>query len=69
MEAGGRVFLAGIEGARLLAEIHAGDRLEASAELLSRFGPAIKVRCRLDREGTQVAEATLLLAAEPDRKE
>jgi 3-hydroxymyristoyl/3-hydroxydecanoyl-(acyl carrier protein) dehydratase len=66
-EAGGRVFLAGIEGARLLAEIHPGDRLEASAELLSRFGPAIKVRCRLTREGTPVAEATLLLAHEPTR--
>ena len=66
-EAGGRVFLAGIEDAHLLAEIHPGDRLEAKAELLSRFGPAIKVRCHLDREGTPVAEATLLLAAEPNR--
>jgi hypothetical protein len=64
---GGRAFLAGIEDARLLAEIHAGDRLEASAELLSRFGPAVKVRCRLERDGRPVAEATLLLALEPAR--
>jgi hypothetical protein len=69
---GGRAFLAGIEDARLLAEIHPGDRLEASADLLTRFGPAIKVRCRLKRPssdsagaGATVAEATLLLALEP----
>ncbi|HUF79023.1 MAG TPA: hypothetical protein VMR44_08915 [Thermoanaerobaculia bacterium] len=66
-EPGARVYLAGIEDARLLAEIHAGDRLAASAELLSRFGPAIKVRCRLEKDGAPVAEATLLLAQEPDR--
>jgi 3-hydroxymyristoyl/3-hydroxydecanoyl-(acyl carrier protein) dehydratase len=66
-EPGARVYLAGIEDARLLAEIHAGDRLAASAELLSRFGPAIKVRCRLEQDGAPVAEATLLLAQEPDR--
>jgi 3-hydroxymyristoyl/3-hydroxydecanoyl-(acyl carrier protein) dehydratase len=71
-EAAGRVFLAGIENARLVAEIHAGDRLEASAELQGRFGPAVKVRCRLKRPssdsagaGATVAEATLLLALEP----
>jgi 3-hydroxymyristoyl/3-hydroxydecanoyl-(acyl carrier protein) dehydratase len=71
-EPGAQVYLAGIEDARLLAEIHAGDRLAASAELLSRFGPAIKVRCRLKRPssdsaetGVTVAEATLLLALEP----
>jgi hypothetical protein len=65
LEAGGRVFLAGIEDARLLAKIHAGDRLEARAELQGRFARAVKVRCRLERDGTPVAEATLLLALEP----
>ena len=64
-EPAGRVFLAGIENARLLTEIHPGDRLEATADLLSRYGPAIKVSCRLTREGTKVAEATLLLARDP----
>jgi len=57
----GIVHLAGIEQGRLLAAIAPGDRLEAHAELLGRFGPAAKVRCRLERDGTKVAEATLLL--------
>ena len=63
-ESPGTVFLAGIENARLLEEIHPGDRLEATADLQGRFGPAIKVSCRLSREGTPVAEAVLLLARE-----
>ena len=57
----GRVHLAGIEDARLLTEIRPGDRLEGRSELQGRFGPALKVRCELVREGEAVAEATLLL--------
>lgn len=53
--------LAGIEDARLLSAIVPGDRLEAHAEVTGRFGPAAKVRCRLERDGEPVAEATLLL--------
>lgn len=53
--------LAGIEQARLLAAIAPADRLEAHAEVAGRFGPAAKVRCRLERDGEPVAEATLLL--------
>lgn len=55
------VQLAGIEQARLLSAIAPGDRLEAHTELAGRFGPAAKVRCRLERAGEPVAEATLLL--------
>lgn len=58
---GGRAHLAGIEDARLLAAIRPGDRLEGRSELKARFGPALKVRCELLREGEPVAEATLLL--------
>ncbi len=58
---GGRAHLAGIEAARLLAEIRPGDRLEGRSELQGRFGPALKVRCELTRDGEPVAEATLLL--------
>lgn len=57
----GRAHLAGIEDARLLAEIRPGDRLEGRSELRARFGPALKVRCELTRDGEPVAEATLLL--------
>lgn len=58
---GGNAHLAGIEQARLLAVIAPGDRLETRAEVAGRFGPAAKVRCRLERDGEPVAEATLLL--------
>jgi 3-hydroxymyristoyl/3-hydroxydecanoyl-(acyl carrier protein) dehydratase len=58
---GGRAHLAGIEDARLLSEIRPGDRLEGRSELQARFGPALKVRCELLRDGEPVAEATLLL--------
>ena len=58
---GGRAHLAGIEDARLLAEIRPGDRLKGRSELKARFGPALKVRCELLRDGDPVAEATLLL--------
>lgn len=57
----GSVHLAGIEQAKLLAKIAPGDRLEARSEIAGRFGPAAKVRCRLERDGERVAEATLLL--------
>lgn len=60
-QAPGRAHLAGIEAARLLAEIRSGDRLEGRSELQGRFGPALKVRCELTRDGEPVAEATLLL--------
>lgn len=66
--AGGAVFLAGIDGARMLAPIWPGDRLEAGATIEGRFGPAIKVACHLDRRSgasaERVAEARLLLALE-----
>lgn len=58
---GGRAHLAGIEDARLLDEIRPGDRLEGRSELQARFGPALKVRCELIRDGEPVAQATLLL--------
>lgn len=57
----GGAQLAGIEQARLLAVIAPGDRVEARAEVAGRFGPAAKVRCRLERGGETVAEAVLLL--------
>lgn len=60
-DGGRRAQLAGIEGAKLLAAIRPGDRLEGRSELQGRFGPALKVRCTLVREGEPVAEATLLL--------
>jgi 3-hydroxymyristoyl/3-hydroxydecanoyl-(acyl carrier protein) dehydratase len=63
---GGRAHLAGIEDARLLSEIRPGDRLEGRSELQARFGPALKVRCELTRDGEPVAEATLLLTLTPD---
>jgi hypothetical protein len=50
----------------LLSEIRPGDRLEGRSELQARFGPALKVRCELTRDGEPVAEATLLLTLTPD---
>lgn len=62
----GRAHLAGIEDAHLLREIRPGDRLEGRSELQARFGPALKVRCELTRDGERVAEATLLLTMTPE---
>jgi 3-hydroxymyristoyl/3-hydroxydecanoyl-(acyl carrier protein) dehydratase len=59
------VFLAGVEEARILAQLGAGDRLVPSADLTGRFGQMIRVAARLHRDGQLVAQATLILVGMP----
>ncbi len=58
---GESVYLAGIEGARLLAPCQVGDRLEAQAKREGAFAGMFRVSAALERDGVRVAEATLIL--------
>ena len=53
--------LAGISSARFAAPLRPGDRLTAVVRLEGRFGAAVKARCCLIRDQTEVAIATLVL--------
>lgn len=57
-----RGVLAGIDGLELQRPPRAGERLEAGAELLGRYGTMVKARVWLEREGQRIAEGELLLA-------
>jgi len=62
---GGLGLLAGVQEVRFHAELRPGDRLLASATLLGRLGPLLKVRAELRRDGAVVVEGELLLAMKP----
>ena len=55
--------LLAIDKAKLRRAVVPGDRLELQAELLQRYGKAIKVRAEARVGGERVADAELLLGA------
>lgn len=55
--------LLGVDKAKLRRAVVPGDRLELEAELLQRYGKAIKVRASASVAGERVADAELLLGA------
>lgn len=55
-------LLAGIDDAEFLAAVAVGDRLRATARLVGRLGPLVKLEAALERDGIVVARAGLLLA-------
>lgn len=55
------VQLLAVDKAKLRRPVLPGARLELRAELLQRYGKAVKVRAEAEVAGTRVAEAELLL--------
>ena len=60
--AGGLGLLAGVQEVQFHAPLRAGDVVTASAELLGRLGPLLKVRAELRRSDELLVEGELLLA-------
>ncbi len=56
-------LLAGVDDARFLEPVAPGDRLRATARLVGRLGGLVKLEATLERNGTVVARAGLLLAS------
>lgn len=57
------IQLLAVDKAKLRRPVLPGQRLELKAELLQRYGKAVKVRAEALVAGTRVAEAELLLGA------
>ncbi|HET9765358.1 MAG TPA: hypothetical protein VFS60_00845 [Thermoanaerobaculia bacterium] len=60
--AGGLGLLAGVQEVQFHTPLRPGDVVAASAELLGRLGPLLKVRAELRRGDELVVEGELLLA-------
>jgi len=59
---GGLGLLAGVQDVQFHAPLRPGDVLTASATLVARLGPLLKIRAELRRDDEVVAEGELLLA-------